>query len=327
MMKAYNHVNAATIDEAIAILKSSGGRAKVIAGGTDLLGILKDRILPDYPETLINLKSIKNLEYIKEDGRILKIGALTKLEDIVHSPLIRERCKVLSDTAKSVASPQIRNLGTIGGNICQDVRCLYYRYPHQIGERMVCRRKGGKSCFAVAGDNRFNSIMGGKGCFAVCASDMAIALTALDADILAAEPDGIRTIPIRDFHTDSGNILGNSGIITEFHIKSLPKEEKTIFLKFRLRDAIDFAVVSVASAMTVAEGVCKEARIVLGAVASVPIRAVAGEAFLKGKELTGEVAREAAGLVVEKAKPMSMNAYKVQIARKLVTQAIMAAMT
>jgi xanthine dehydrogenase YagS FAD-binding subunit len=217
-MKAFHHVNARTIDEVIALLESGGGRARVIAGGTDLLGILKDQILPDYPETLINLKSIKNLEYIREDGGVLKIGALTKLEDIVHSPLIRERCQVLSDTAKSVASPQIRNLGTMGGNICQDVRCLYYRYPHQIGKRMLCKRKGGKTCFAVAGDNRFSSVMGGKGCFAVCPSDMAITLTALDADIVLAEPGGTRIVPIRDFDTDSGNILGKSGIITEFQI-------------------------------------------------------------------------------------------------------------
>ena len=102
------------------------------------------------------------------------------------------------------------------------------------------QRKGGKTCFVVAGDNRFSSIMGGKGCFAVCPSDMAIALTALDAEIVAAGPDGIRTIPIRDFYTESGNILGTSGIITEFHIKPPPKEEKTIFLKFRLRDAYRF---------------------------------------------------------------------------------------
>ena len=325
-MKAFRHLNAGTVDEAIALLESGDGRARVIAGGTDLLGILKDRILPDYPETVINLKSIKDLEYIKGDGGILKIGALTKLEDIVHSPVIREKYKVLSDTAKSVASLQIRNLATIGGNICQDVHCLYYRYPHQIGERMLCRRKGGKSCPAVAGDNRFSSIMGGKGCFAVCPSDMAITLTALDADVTVAGWDGIRTIPIRDFYTDSGNILGKSGIITEFLVPALRKDEKTIFLKFRLRNAIDFAIVSVASAITVAGGVCKEARIVLGAVAPVPTRAGCAEAFLKSKKLTEEIAQEAAGLAIETARPMSMNAYKIQITRKLVTQAIEAAM-
>ena len=323
-MKFFRHVNARTVDEVIALLESGGGRARVIAGGTDLLGILKDEILPDYPETLINLKPNKNLEYIREDGGVLKIGTLTKLEDIVHSPLIQERCKILSDTAKSVASPQIRNLGTIGGNICQDVRCLYYRYPHQIGKRMLCKRKGGKTCFAVAGDNRFSSIMGGKGCFAVCPSDMAIALTALDAKVLAAGPDGIRAIPIRDFYTDSGNIVGTSEIITEFQVKSPPEDEKTIFLKFRLRNAIDFAIVSVASAITVREGICKEARIALGAVAPVPTRAISAEEYLKNKELTEEAAQAAADMAIETARPMSMNAYKVQITRKLVTQAIKA---
>jgi xanthine dehydrogenase YagS FAD-binding subunit len=325
-MKAFHHVNAGTVDEAISLLKSGGGRARVIAGGTDLLGVLKDEILPGYPETLINLKSIKNLEYIREDGGVLKIGALTKLEDIVHSPLIRESCKVLSDTAKSVASPQIRNLGTIGGNICQDVRCLYYRYPHQIGKRMLCKRKGGKTCFVVAGHNRFSSIMGGKGCFAVCPSDMAIALTALDAEIVAAGPDGIRAIPIREFYTDSGKVLVNTEIIIEFHIRPVPKETRAIFLKFRLREAIDFAIVSVASAIAVVEGVCREARIVLGAVAPVPSRAISAEEYLKDKELTEEIAQAAAGMAIDSAKPMSMNAYKIQIARELVTQAIKAAM-
>jgi xanthine dehydrogenase YagS FAD-binding subunit len=192
---------------------------------------------------------------------------------------------------------------------------------------MLCKRKGGKSCLAVAGDNRFCSIMGGKGCFAVCPSDMAITLTALDADIIAAGPDGIRTIPIRDFYTNSGNILGKSEIITEFLVPALPKDEKTIFLKFRLRNAIDFAIVSVASAITVAEGVCKEARIVLGAIAPVPTRADASEDFLKGKKLTQETAEQASNMAVEKTKPLSKNAYKIQITKKLVKQSIMAAMT
>lgn len=327
MLKAFNHVNAGTVDEALAILKSGDGRVKVIAGGTDLLAILKDKILPDYPETVINLKSIQNLEYIKEDEGVLKVGALTKLDDIVHSPLIRERSNILSDTAKSVASPQIRNLGTIGGNLCQDVRCMYYRYPDQIGQRMICKRKGGKTCYAVAGDNRFHSIMGGKGCFAVCPSDMAIALTALNADVRVAGEDESRMIPISDFYISSGNVLGEAEIITELLIPCLRKDERTSFLKFRLRDAIDFAVVSVASAITIAEGICKEARIVLGAVAPVPIRASTSEEFLKGKKPTPEAAEQAAGMALEKAKPLSMNAYKIPIAKNLVKQAIMAAVS
>lgn len=169
--------------------------------------------------------------------------------------------------------------------------------------------------------------MGGTGCFAVCASDMAITLTALDADVMVAGLDGIRTIRIRDFCTDSGNILGKSEIITAFHVKLPSKDERTIFLKFRLRNAVDFAIVSVASAITVAEGVCKEARIVLGAVAAVPTRAGGAEEFLKGKKLTEEAAEQASNIAVEKAKPLSMNAYKIQIARNLVKQSIMAALS
>jgi xanthine dehydrogenase YagS FAD-binding subunit len=324
MMKAFNHVNARTIDEAIGMLKSDDGHSKVIAGGTDLLGILKDKILPDYPNTIINLKDIKNLDYTKEDGAGLKVGALTRLEDIVQSPIIRERYKILSDAAKSVATPQIRNLGTIGGNLCQDVRCLYYRYSHQIGRRILCKRKGGGTCFAAAGDNRFSAIMGGKGCFAVCPSDMAVALTALNADIKVTGVDGSKMIPISDFYTTSGNVLGKAEIITELLVPAPQKNERTVFLKFRLRDAIDFAIVSVASAITMAEGLCKKARIVLGAVAPAPIRASASEAFLEGREPTEEMAEQAADMAVEKAKPLSMNAYKIQIAKKLVKNSIMA---
>jgi len=199
MMKAFNHVNARTIDEAIGLLRSYDGHGKVIAGGTDLLGTLKDKILPDYPKTIINLKGIKNLDDTIEDGAGLKVGALTRLEDIVQSPIVRERYKILSDAAKSVATPQIRNLGTIGGNLCQDVRCLYYRYPHQIGKRILCKRKGGRTCLAVAGDNRFSAIMGGKGCFAVCPSDMAVALAALNADIKVAGVDGSKMVPFCNY--------------------------------------------------------------------------------------------------------------------------------
>lgn len=129
------------IDEAVRLLKTYNGESKLIAGGTDLLGILKDNVLPDYLNLIINLKCIENLDYVKEDGAGLKIGALTKLKDIAQSPVSQKRYKLLSDAAKMVATPQIRNLGTIGGNVCQHVRCLYYRYPHQIGR---CGRKGSR---------------------------------------------------------------------------------------------------------------------------------------------------------------------------------------
>ncbi len=160
-MKSFSHVNAKTVKEAIKILKSLNGKAKLMAGGTDLLGALKDKILPEYPETIVNIKTIARLDYIKEDARQIKIGALAKLSEIAASPIVMEKYQLLAEAAKSVATPQIRRMGTIGGNIYQDLRCWYYRYPHHIGGRISCYLKSGKSCYALTGDNRYHSIFGG----------------------------------------------------------------------------------------------------------------------------------------------------------------------
>jgi NADPH-dependent glutamate synthase beta subunit-like oxidoreductase len=158
-MKPFKHKDAKTINEAVKLQRK--GKTKLIAGGTDLLGILKDKILPDYPETVINIKTIPHLDYIKEDTRGLKVGALTKLEDIAGSPIIREKYKILGEAAEAVATPHIRAMGTLGGNLCQDVRCWYYRYPHQIGGRIECYLKGGKECYALTRENQYHSMFGG----------------------------------------------------------------------------------------------------------------------------------------------------------------------
>jgi NADPH-dependent glutamate synthase beta subunit-like oxidoreductase/CO/xanthine dehydrogenase FAD-binding subunit len=160
-MKSFNHIDARTINEAVRLLGSNKGKAKVMAGGTDLLGVLKDGILPEYPETVINIKTVPGLDYIKEDAKGLKIGALAKLEDIAGSAVIREKYKILAEAAESVATPQIRRMGTIGGNLCQDVRCWYYRFPNQIGGRINCYLKGGQSCYALTRENQYHSIFGG----------------------------------------------------------------------------------------------------------------------------------------------------------------------
>ena len=147
-MKPFKHMNVTTLDEAVSKLAEYGGKAKLFAGGTDLLGELKDRILPDYPEVLINIKTIADMDYIMENTGGLKIGALAKLADIAKSPLVKEKYALLAEAAEAVATPQIRSMGTIGGNLCQDLRCWYYRYPHQIGGRILCYLKGGKGCYA-----------------------------------------------------------------------------------------------------------------------------------------------------------------------------------
>lgn len=160
-MKAFKHINAKTVNEAVKLLNKNEGKAKLISGGTDLLGVLKDKILPEYPETIINIKTIPNLNYIRPDAEGIKIGALTKLDDIANSSVVKEGYKILAEAAQSVATPQIRRMGTIGGNLCQDVRCWYYRYPHHVGGRITCYLKGGKGCYALTAENQYHSIFGG----------------------------------------------------------------------------------------------------------------------------------------------------------------------
>ncbi len=159
-MKDFTHHNARTVDEAVTLLKKQKGKAKLNAGGTDLLGLLKDMVTPDYPESIINIKGVPGLDYIREDEEGLRIGALTKLSTIVGSSMVTEKYGILAEAAKSVATPQIRNMCTIGGNLAQDVRCWYYRYPDQLGGTVMCLRKGGAVCNALIGDNRYHSIFG-----------------------------------------------------------------------------------------------------------------------------------------------------------------------
>ncbi len=325
-MKSFRHIDAKTVSEACRLLGKHRGKARIIAGGTDLLGVLKDRILPSYPEVIISIKTIPKLDYVKEDKHGLKIGALTTLADIAGSPVVKEKYKVLAEAADGVGSPQIRNMATLAGSLCQEVRCWYYRYPHQIGGRMICLRKGSGRCLALAGDNRYHAIMQGKGeekrCFAVCPSDTAVALTALDARISIAGLKKNRIVPVRDFFTTLGNVLKFGEMVTEIQVPAPSGRTKQTFLKSTLRKPIDFAIVSVASVLYLRDGTCEKASIAMGAVAPVPIRAETAERIIKGKAINPEIAAEAAEAAVANAKPLSMNAYKVEIAKTLVKRAI-----
>lgn len=172
-MKNFNHRDAENLEQAAGILKEEPGRAKIIAGGTDLLSVLKHKLEPDYPETIVNIKSIEGLDHITADENGLRIGATAKLCDIAASPLVQDGYGALADAAKSVATPLIRNLATIGGNLCQEVRCWYYRYPDEIGGRIKCLRKGGDTCNAMTGENKNHSIFGARkvnlsGCSSNC---------------------------------------------------------------------------------------------------------------------------------------------------------------
>ena len=194
-MKYFDHVSASTLQEAADLLRSSQGTAKAMAGCTDLLGVLKDRILPQYPETVVNLKTIEGLDYIKQDYQGLKVGALTKLTAIAESDLIRDKCSSLAQAAYSVATLLIRNLATIGGNLCQDVRCWYYRYG------LNCYRAGGNTCYAdtPVAMNREHALFGADRCVAVSPSDTAPALVALDASMVIRSSKGERVVKAEDF--------------------------------------------------------------------------------------------------------------------------------
>lgn len=322
-MIPFTHINATTIKEACTLLDKHKGKVAINAGGTDLIGVLKSEMLPGYPEVVINIKTIPGLDYIKETGNTLKIGALTKLSSITNSPVLRQHYGVLIDAARSVATPQIRNAATIGGNLCQHVRCWYYRYPRHIGGPIECLRKGRGSCLAVKGDNRYHAIMGGKRCFAVCPSDIAVALVAMNGQIVVAGTDNQRRIAVTDFFTPLGNMLKPSEMIREIEIPAKKGQAGQTFLKFTLRKGVDFAIVSVASVIAVEKGVCTDASIVLGAIAPAPVRARAAEEKLIGRPITENIAEEAAEAALEGARPLSKNAYKIQIAKTLVKKAIM----
>lgn len=319
-MIPFEHFNARSLDDAVLALHK---KARIIAGGTDCLSILKNRVLPVYPEVLVNIKTIPGLEYIEEDMEGLKVGALTKLSDMEDSPVIKNKYAVLAEAARSVGSPQIRNMGTVGGNLCQEVRCWYYRCSPLTGRDYFCYRKGGRVCFAVEGDSRYHAILGGRRCFAVCPSDIAIALSALEAKVGAQGKAGERIIPIKDFFKTMRNVLRPNEVVKEIKVPRPPEGCKQRFLKFRLRKAIDFAIVSVASVITIEDGICQDARIALGAVAPTPIRATRAEEAMKGKPINPATAEEAAKLAVAGVKPLSMNAYKVEITKALLKRALL----
>ncbi len=320
-MKNFLHLNAKELSEAVSILEQYGEGAKIIAGGTDLLTILKDNVYKEkIPEVLVNIKTITDLDYISEDAEGLKIGATTRLTDIASSPLVLSKYPALAEAALKVASPQIRNLGTIGGNLCQEVRCWYYRLEKDFYQ---CLRKGGAVCFLKTGLNRFGSIFGGpSGCYAVNPSDIAPALIALNASAKTTQ----RTIALEDFFKDfhPGHVLKANEILTEIQVPSPASDTKQVFLKNAMRKAIDFPIVNVAVVITPATGTVTDARIVINAVAPVPVRSKDAENILKGNTIIESTAENAAAATVANSHPLNENGYKVQIAKTLVKRAILA---
>ena len=321
-MKDFKHFNAYSVDEAVALMGRYGERAAVIAGGTDILGKMKDSILPAYPEALINIKTIQGLSGIKESGGMLTIGALTLLADIAANPVIQSKYAALAQAAGRTASPHLRNMGTIGGNICQDIRCWYYRNQNN---RFSCLRKKGGRCYAIKGDNRYHSIFGGSvsgGCFAVHPSDTAPALVALDAKIVTSSRtiDAEKFFEVKPIKT---TVLKADEIVTAIQIPEPAAGSSSAFLKFALRRSIDFPIVNCAAMVTRKDGKVTAARICLNAVHVIPYRAVRAEQVITGRAIDEAAAEEAGAAAVAEAKPLEHNKYMVAIARTLVKRSLL----
>jgi xanthine dehydrogenase YagS FAD-binding subunit len=274
--------------------------------------------LPDYPEVLVNIKTIPDLDFVREEAGMLRIGALVRLEDIVRNNLIRTKYTALAEAAHRTATPHIREMGTIAGNICQVNRCWYFRNPDN---RFFCIRKGGKQCFAMAGDNRYHSIFGAaKMCLAVNPSDTAPALVALNAKIKTNK----RLIEAEQFwemRVPSSTVLAADEIVTEIQIPTPAAGTKSAFIKFAIRKTIDFPIVNCA-AMIGGGG----ARICMNAVYNTPYRSLPAEEAIKGKPIN-EASAEAAGaaaVATAKALPGERNKWKIPIAKTMVKRAILA---
>ena len=329
-MKAFEWINASTVAEAVQMLGSVGRSddideaARPIAGGQDLLTTMKD--YTSRPSRLVNLKSIRGLDSISGDARRgLTIGALVTLNQLEEHPLVRASFPGLAEAAHSIATPQIRNLGTVGGNLCQRPRCWYFRL-----EDVICIKKGGSECYAAKGENKYNAIIGGGPSYIVHPSDLAPMLVALGARLSVSGAKGKRAIPLEKFFTLPGegnirreNVLQNEEIITEIQVPASPLAAHSTYLKFKERESLDFALASVAAAVQLQTNkTVKDARIVLGGVAPIPWRVPKAESFLVGKTLTRDVLEEAGRLALADAKPLEKNAYKVPLTQTLVRRAV-----
>ncbi|HSW51435.1 MAG TPA: xanthine dehydrogenase family protein subunit M [Bryobacteraceae bacterium] len=321
MMQRFSYQRAASVREAAASSARPG--ARILAGGTDLLGCLRDEIFT--ASTVVSLSGIKELKGIgARSGGGLRIGAMTTLTEVAESKEVLTGYPVLAQAALAAASPQLRNQGTIGGNICQRSRCWYYR------GRFNCLRKGGDTCYAAGGENEFHCIFGGAPCFMVHPSDIAPALMALDARATIVGSRGTRTIPISSFYVlpeksvTNETVLAPGDVVTEILLPAPAAGAKSMYRKVRVRGAFDFATVGAAINLTVSGGKVGSARIVLSGVAPVPWRSAEAEKALAGNSLDAATATAAGEAAVKGASPLEKNEYKVLMVRGVLEESLAA---
>jgi xanthine dehydrogenase YagS FAD-binding subunit len=322
VMPAFELLQPSSIADAQKLLEHHGRDAWVLAGGMDSFDWLKDRIKK--PKVVVDLSGIAELKGIRATSDGIEIGAMTTLTEVVQHPLVREKYKLLAESAESVASPQIRNQGTIGGNVSQDARCWYYRagWP--------CYRAGGNVCYADTpeGRNREHAILHAERCVAVNPADTAPALIAVDAKFVILTPNGERVIDAEDYFIGpdiditSLHVLKPGDLLTAIRIPSAWAGAQFYFEKVRDRNVWDFPLLNVASAMVIANGVIDKIRIAVNGAAARPLRLTAVEDAVHGKQANAATGVMAGKLAVQGAIALQFNAYKIPLMRNLVKRAI-----
>ena len=326
MMRDFQFFQPNSVDEAVSLLASQPQRSLPIAGGSDLLSEMKDGVAS--PDRLVSLSGLDELKGISQTSNGITLGAMTTIAEIAESEVIRTGYVALAQAAAGLATPQIRNVGTLGGNLNQRPRCWYYRHPLS-----VCLKKGGDRCFALEGTSKYLCITGGDRCYIVHPSDTAVALAAFDAAIEIAGPAGLRVAPIEEFFAGPGrditreNVLAPGEIVTRVYLPPVDgvdqvRPSKSLYLKARERESGDFALVSVAAVLWLDDAKVYEARVVLGGVAPTPYRSRQVEDYLIGMDAQEVDPAAAGGMAVPDARPMADNRYKVALTSNMVKRAI-----
>ena len=322
MMSGFELYQPADVDDAIRLLDRYGSRGWKLAGGYDSLDWFKNR--GKGPDAVIDLEGLDSLKGISETADGVEIGALTTLTEVERSPLVRERYGLLGDAARRVASPQIRNAGTLGGNVCQDTRCWYYRYG------VKCYRAGGNTCYAAAPEamNREHALFGASRCVAVTPSDTAPALVALEADMVVRNGRGERVIPAAEFFMQPSvdiermTVLDPDDLLTTIRLPARWAGADFYFEKVADRNTWDFALVSVAAAFRMSGGQIDEASVVCGAVQCIPRRLHDVETLLRGRPRSEETASLAGAEAIKEAEPLDYNHFKIPLMENLVKRAV-----
>ena len=317
MLPKFSHVRPDTLKDVIAILDDNG--ARIHGGGTDLIGCLRDRVFAT--DTVVSLSGIPELQGITStrDGG-LRLGAMTTITEIVENNVVRNRYGALADAARVVASPQLRNQGTIAGNLCQKPRCWYYRGDFD------CLRKGGEICYAYEGENQHHCIFGGDLCYIVHPSDTAPALAAHGAVCRVSGPSATRSVPVENLHVPPSvdpqreTVLSDDEIITDIVLAAPPSGLRSSYRKVRDRASWDFALAGVALALVFDGDTVVSARVFLSGAAPIPWRAKGVESVITGTKLNDATIGEAAEATVTGAEPLSENGFKIELFKGLMTE-------